>query len=118
VRPVSALYSCRQTLNGLFFREEDAVKRGTKEYDEFWTFLAKYEEFQRKKAARPPAPLRVDCPPTAGGKQFDIPREYDRLLLLTETFWLFFQSVPTFCTSRKHSELVHFLNYRIHTHCT
>eukprot|EP00092_Neocalanus_flemingeri_P025076 GFUD01027192.1.p1 GENE.GFUD01027192.1~~GFUD01027192.1.p1 ORF type:complete len:1156 (+),score=356.79 GFUD01027192.1:283-3750(+) len=36
-------------LNKIFFREEDFVKHGTKEYVEFWKFLSKYQALEKKK---------------------------------------------------------------------
>jgi len=39
----------KSKLAKIFFREEDFVKHGTKEYEEFWRFLAKYLAFEKKK---------------------------------------------------------------------
>jgi len=33
----------------IFFRDEDIVKHGSKEYEDFWKFLDKYQSLQRKK---------------------------------------------------------------------
>eukprot|EP00090_Calanus_glacialis_P045237 TRINITY_DN8265_c0_g1_i2.p1 TRINITY_DN8265_c0_g1~~TRINITY_DN8265_c0_g1_i2.p1 ORF type:complete len:1169 (-),score=448.58 TRINITY_DN8265_c0_g1_i2:22-3528(-) len=33
----------------IFFRDEDFVKQGTKEFEEFWKFLVKYQAFEKKK---------------------------------------------------------------------
>ena len=33
----------KSKLNKIFFRDEDFVKQGSKEYDEFWQFLSKYQ---------------------------------------------------------------------------
>lgn len=40
----------RYVLDKIFFQEEDLIKRGTAQYDDFWAFLIKYQLFQRKKA--------------------------------------------------------------------
>ncbi|XP_067667167.1 probable ATP-dependent RNA helicase DHX34 [Haliotis asinina] len=42
----------KPSLNRIFFRDQDFIRRGTKQYDDFWAFLVKYQEFQRKKAAK------------------------------------------------------------------
>ena len=39
----------KSKLNKIFFREEDLVVQGSKEYEEFWQFLAKYQALARKK---------------------------------------------------------------------
>ena len=39
----------KSKLNKIFFRDEDFVKLGTKEYDEFWSFLSKYQSMERRK---------------------------------------------------------------------
>ncbi|XP_034326251.2 probable ATP-dependent RNA helicase DHX34 [Magallana gigas] len=39
----------RSSLNKIFFREDTFLKRGTKDYDDFWNFLKRYQDFQRKK---------------------------------------------------------------------
>ena len=36
-------------MNKIFFRDEDFVKQGTKEYNEFWQFLSKYQAMERRK---------------------------------------------------------------------
>ncbi|XP_023240234.1 probable ATP-dependent RNA helicase DHX34 [Centruroides sculpturatus] len=38
----------KSTLNKIFFRDQDIIKRGTEEYNEFWPFLRKYEAVQRR----------------------------------------------------------------------
>jgi hypothetical protein len=42
------------SLNRIFFRDQDLIARGTKEYEDFWTFLQKYQAFQKKKAQSEP----------------------------------------------------------------
>ena len=40
----------RLSLNRIFFRDQDLIPRGSKEYGDFWTFLNKYQAYQKKKA--------------------------------------------------------------------
>ena len=40
----------RLSLNRIFFRDQDLIPRGSKEYEDFWTFLNKYQAYQKKKA--------------------------------------------------------------------
>ena len=39
----------KSKLNKIFFRDEDVIVQGSKEYNEFWQFLAKYQALGRKK---------------------------------------------------------------------
>ena len=41
----------KSKLNKIFFRDEDFIQVGTKEYKDFWKFLDKYQKFQKMKAA-------------------------------------------------------------------
>ncbi|KAH3837771.1 probable ATP-dependent RNA helicase DHX34 [Dreissena polymorpha] len=43
----------KQSLNKIFFRDQDFIRRGTKEYDDFWLFVEKYEKFQQKQKRKP-----------------------------------------------------------------
>ncbi|XP_077992529.1 putative ATP-dependent RNA helicase DHX34 [Glandiceps talaboti] len=36
-------------LDSIFFRDRDFIKRGTKNYDDFWAFFKKYQAFQSRK---------------------------------------------------------------------
>lgn len=38
----------KSALKKIFFRDQDIIKRGTEEYNEFWPFLKKYETIQKK----------------------------------------------------------------------
>lgn len=41
----------KPSLNRIFFRDHhDLIQRGTKEYEDFWAFLQKYQLYQKKKA--------------------------------------------------------------------
>lgn len=42
----------RYELNQMFFRDDDVIKRGTEEYDDFWKFLKKYHGLQKQKKIR------------------------------------------------------------------
>ncbi|KAK6188313.1 hypothetical protein SNE40_004514 [Patella caerulea] len=42
----------KHSLNRIFFRDTDFIKRGSPEFDDFWAFLVKYQEFQKKKAVK------------------------------------------------------------------
>ncbi|KAK7086410.1 DEAH (Asp-Glu-Ala-His) box polypeptide 34 [Halocaridina rubra] len=42
----------RYELNMIFFREDDAIKKGTEEYSDFWKFLKKYQGLQKQKRIR------------------------------------------------------------------
>ena len=41
----------KTSLNRIFFRDQDVLPKGSKEYEDFWVFLEKYMVFQRKKAS-------------------------------------------------------------------
>ncbi|XP_013379582.1 probable ATP-dependent RNA helicase DHX34, partial [Lingula anatina] len=40
----------KSTLDKMFFREDDLIKRGSQDYNDFWAFLKKFKAFNRKKA--------------------------------------------------------------------
>ncbi|XP_032240622.2 probable ATP-dependent RNA helicase DHX34 isoform X1 [Nematostella vectensis] len=40
----------KHTLDHLFFRDNDYIKRGTEDYKDFWHFFERYESFQRKRS--------------------------------------------------------------------
>jgi len=42
----------RSTLDTMFFQDENMIKKGSVEYDEFWIFLQKYQAFSRKQQVR------------------------------------------------------------------
>ncbi|XP_064608809.1 probable ATP-dependent RNA helicase DHX34 [Liolophura sinensis] len=42
----------KHSLNKIFFRDQDYIKRGTPDYDDFWLFAARFQAFQKKKAQR------------------------------------------------------------------
>ncbi|PVD20242.1 hypothetical protein C0Q70_20738 [Pomacea canaliculata] len=39
----------KHSLNRIFFRDKDMIQRGSKEYEDFWAFLEKYLQYQKKK---------------------------------------------------------------------
>ncbi|KAF4533012.1 hypothetical protein B566_EDAN000703 [Ephemera danica] len=53
-------------LNMIFFRDEDEIKHGSESYHDFWKFLKKYEDMQRKTGKNPVGTASND-----GNKQFD-----------------------------------------------
>ena len=38
------------SLHKIFFRNQDLITTGSKDYEDFWTFLCKYQTYQKKKA--------------------------------------------------------------------
>lgn len=42
----------KATLCNIFFRDKDVIQRGKPDYYDFWTFLDKYEAYQRKDGSR------------------------------------------------------------------
>ncbi|OWF54057.1 probable ATP-dependent RNA helicase DHX34 isoform X1 [Mizuhopecten yessoensis] len=64
----------RYSLNKIFFNEDDFIKRETKQYDDFWTFLEKYQAFQQKKGHREKEERKE---PIKEGK-LGLPRNYDK----------------------------------------
>ncbi|KFM63256.1 putative ATP-dependent RNA helicase DHX34, partial [Stegodyphus mimosarum] len=42
----------RRTLNKIFFNDRGKIKRNSREYDEFWLFLGKYQKVQQKAAMK------------------------------------------------------------------
>ncbi|XP_071098755.1 probable ATP-dependent RNA helicase DHX34 [Haliotis cracherodii] len=66
----------KPSLNRIFFRDQDFIKRGTKEYDDFWAFLVKYQEFQRKKAAKKQSKSKTSTRQEDEGR-LGLPRTYD-----------------------------------------
>ncbi|KAL3866336.1 hypothetical protein ACJMK2_043642 [Sinanodonta woodiana] len=64
----------KQSLNRIFFRESDLLKRGSDNYNDFWTFLVKYQDFQRKRAGRKESThTKLKLPES----KFGLPRNYD-----------------------------------------
>lgn len=65
----------KSSLNRIFFRDDDVIKKGTKEYEEFWSFLEKYQAFQRKKAQNKNEVDKIDKEEKSN---LDLPRHYDK----------------------------------------
>ncbi|XP_070213312.1 probable ATP-dependent RNA helicase DHX34 isoform X2 [Littorina saxatilis] len=69
------------SLNRIFFRDQDLIPRGSKEYEDFWTFLTKYRAYQKKKAeteghGKTKGSDEADA--EAMSEPLDIPQKYDR----------------------------------------
>ncbi|XP_060072123.1 probable ATP-dependent RNA helicase DHX34 [Ylistrum balloti] len=64
----------RYSLNKIFFKEDDFIQRGKKEYDDFWAFFEKYQAFQLKKGQQKKK-QQVDI---SKESKFGLPRNYDK----------------------------------------
>ena len=42
----------RSSLDAIFFQDDDVIKKGSIEYEEFWIFLKKYQAFSRKQLVK------------------------------------------------------------------
>ncbi|XP_078313868.1 putative ATP-dependent RNA helicase DHX34 isoform X2 [Crassostrea virginica] len=66
----------KSSLNKIFFREDTFLKRSSKEYDDFWNFLKRYQNFQKKKIESGKCDAKLS-------EEFDegklgLPRQYDK----------------------------------------
>ncbi|XP_041367761.1 probable ATP-dependent RNA helicase DHX34 [Gigantopelta aegis] len=60
----------------IFFRDQNFIKRGTQEYEDFWLFVVKYLDFQRKKKSKQvKGSHAVQNPPSSG--ELGLPQRYD-----------------------------------------
>ncbi|XP_045216497.2 probable ATP-dependent RNA helicase DHX34 [Mercenaria mercenaria] len=64
----------KYSLNKIFFRDQYFMKRGSKEYDDFWVFVEKYQNFQKRQREKTPKPC------VSGSMETDlgIPAHYDK----------------------------------------
>ncbi|KAL5004825.1 hypothetical protein ScPMuIL_018281 [Solemya velum] len=60
-------------LNKIFFRDKEFMKIGSKQYDDFWCFLTKYQAFQKKSSQHKPASSTSE-----ESGQLGLPRRYDK----------------------------------------
>jgi len=67
----------RSTLDAIFFQDEDMIKKGSVEYDEFWIFLQKYQAFSRKQPARSKS-LPHSAKYAFQPNRFHLPEKYDK----------------------------------------
>ncbi|CAC5410508.1 DHX34 [Mytilus coruscus] len=69
----------RSDLNRIFFRDDEFIKKPSKEYDDFWSFLLKYQQFQRKKYYREKDKheTKKDKKTTESTGDLDLPQHYD-----------------------------------------
>ena len=67
----------RSVLDALFFQEEDIIKRGSVEYDEFWVFLRKYQAFGRKQLVKTQSLLN-SAKYSFQPNRFKLPEKYDK----------------------------------------
>ena len=63
----------------IFFRSKDLVQHGTKEYYDFWKFLKKYQDFEKKKK-QPKANKTEDSGYQSYSSNLQIPYSYDKRL--------------------------------------
>ncbi|KAL4227796.1 negative regulation of nuclear-transcribed mRNA catabolic process [Mactra antiquata] len=64
----------KHSLNKIFFRSQDFIRRGSPEYDDFWLFVEKYETFQQKAKTKPQASSSCHL----GDSSLGIPLQYDK----------------------------------------
>lgn len=66
----------RATLDELFFRNYDLIKRGSQEYNDFWVFLERYEAFHKRHMDKPPK--EDDSSKKKTSCKLGLPISYDR----------------------------------------
>jgi len=64
-------------LDAIFFQNEDVIKKGSVEYDEFWVFLRKYQVFSRKQSVKTNASLHCSQY-SFQPDRFNLPERYDK----------------------------------------
>ncbi|XP_063433122.1 probable ATP-dependent RNA helicase DHX34 isoform X3 [Mytilus trossulus] len=69
----------RSDLNRIFFRDDEFIKKPSKAYDDFWSFLLKYQQFQRKKYDREKDKqgIKKHHKTTESTGDLDLPQHYD-----------------------------------------
>ena len=67
----------RSTLDAIFFRDEDMIKKGSVEYDEFWIFLQKYQAFSRKQLTKNNL-SQQSAEYSFEPNRFNLPEKYDK----------------------------------------
>lgn len=65
-------------LNLIFFRDEDIIKYGSEEYHDFWRFLRKYDDMQKKTGKK-----FCDSGPPLMNEELGIPVEFDKRYLVS-----------------------------------
>lgn len=63
----------KHSLNKIFFRDQDFIKRGTKDYDDFWMFVEKYQAFHWKKKVQ-----NMTVPSCTSDNSLGIPTHYNK----------------------------------------
>lgn len=86
----------RSTLDELFFRNSDLIKRGSQEYKDFWLFLERYESFHQRHAEKHPRSVYSKDERTSGELTREEFSEFKSILL----FYV------DFCQKQKFSKLV------------
>jgi len=66
----------RTALDAIFFRDEDIIKKGSIECDEFWVFVQKYQAFSRKQSAK--NNLSAHSAESFQPSRFNLPEKYDK----------------------------------------
>jgi len=66
----------RSTLDAIFFQNEDVIRKGSVEYDEFWVFLRKYQAFSRKQLAKTNSSTNAQY--SFQPDRFNLPEKYDK----------------------------------------
>ena len=67
----------RSILDAIFFQDEDMIKKGSVEYDEFWVFLQKYQAFGRKQLVKINSSLH-SAEHSFQSNKFNLPEKYDK----------------------------------------
>jgi len=67
----------RSTLDAVFFQDDDVIKKGSVEYDEFWIFLQKYQAFSRKQLVKSNSLLH-SADYSFEPNKFTLPAKYDK----------------------------------------
>lgn len=65
----------KYSLNKIFFRDQEFIRRGTREYDDFWVFVSKYQAYQRKRGL-PEAGSSKEL--SDSESKLGIPQHYDK----------------------------------------
>uniref|UniRef100_A0A8C4R2H8 DEAH (Asp-Glu-Ala-His) box polypeptide 34 n=1 Tax=Eptatretus burgeri TaxID=7764 RepID=A0A8C4R2H8_EPTBU len=73
----------RSRLDAEFFTDDDYVRKGTREYEDFWRFASRWKSFKRRRRATADASeCRMVGVLKSAGESLDLPRTYDPALRL------------------------------------
>ena len=76
---MSILLIFHSSILQIFFRDEDFIKKGTKQYEDFWLFFKKFQTYQNRQKQKEDLNYRSDYAKQRQERDssvFDLPQSY------------------------------------------